>query len=50
MDLTNAHLSPQPDRAMDKQKSKIYVCIIFIITKFGKNFEEKNDIWFFWNV
>ena len=37
----------QPGRALDKKKSKItrlYVFIIFIITKFGENFEEKIDI------
>ena len=41
----------QPGRALDKKNSKIpqffYVFIIFIITKFGKNFEEKIDICFF---
>jgi len=41
----------QPGRALDKKNSKItiffYVFIIFIITKFGENFEEKNDICFF---
>ena len=41
----------QPGRALDKKKSnipkKIYVFIIFIITKFGENFEDKIDICFF---
>ena len=44
----------QPGRALDKKNSKItqffYVFIIFIITKFGENFEEKIDICFFKNV
>ena len=44
----------QPGRALDKKKSKItqffYVFIIFIITKFGENFEEKIDICFLKNV
>ena len=44
----------QPGRALDKKNSKIqiffYVFIIFIITKFGENFEDKIDICFFWNV
>ena len=41
----------QPGRAMDKKNSKIpqffYDFIIFIITKFGENFEDKIDICFF---
>ena len=41
----------QEGRALDKKNSKItqfcYVFIIFIITKFGENFEEKIDICFF---
>jgi len=41
----------QPGRALDKKNSKItqffYVFIIFIITKFGENFEDKIDICFF---
>ena len=38
----------QPGRALDKKNSKItQIFIIFIITKFGENFEEKNDICFF---
>ena len=41
----------QPDRVLDKKNSKIpmffYVFIIFIITKFGENFEDKIDICFF---
>ena len=41
----------QPGRALDKKNSKFtqffYVFIIFIITKFGENFEEKIDICFF---
>ena len=41
----------QPGRALDKKDSKIqkknYVFIIFIITKFGENFEDKIDICFF---
>ena len=52
MDLFNAHLTPasQAERWIKKiQKFKkiIYVFIIFIITKFGENFEEKIDIFFF---
>ena len=41
----------QPDRALNKKKSKIqkknYVFTIFIITKFGENFDDKIDICFF---
>ena len=52
MDLSDAHLTPasQAERWIkQKQKSTIffYVFIIFIITKFGKNFEEKIYICFF---
>ena len=52
LDLSNAHLTPasQAERWI-KKKSKIpiffYVFIIFIITKFGENFEDKIDIFFF---
>ena len=47
-----AHLTPasQAERWIKKIKKlqkKIYVSIIFIITKFGENFEEKIDICFF---
>ena len=41
----------QPGRALDKKKNQkfpfFYVSIIFIITKFGENFEDKIDICFF---
>ena len=52
MDLSNAHLTPasQAERWIKKiQKLHhfFYVFIIFIITKFGENFEEKMDICFF---
>ena len=42
----------QPGRALDNKKFPffLYVFIIFIITKFGENFEEKIDICFFLNV
>ena len=51
LDSSNAHLTPasQAERWI-KNKSKIpqffYIFIIFIITKFGENFEEKIDIGF----
>ena len=52
LDLSNAHLTPasQAERWIKKiQKlyNFFYVFIIFIITKFGENFEEKIDICFF---
>ena len=37
----------QPGRAMDKKNQKFHNFYMFIITKFGKNFEEKIDICFF---
>ena len=41
----------QPGRALDKKIQKNYYdFIIFIITKFGENFEDKIDICFFLNV
>ena len=51
-DLSNAHLTQaiQPEcwmKKIQKLHNFLYVFIIFIITKFGKNFEEKIDIWFF---
>ena len=51
MDLSNAHLNPasQAERWITKFQN-LYVFIIFIITKFGENFEDKIDIWFFLNV
>ena len=36
-----------PHLLFDGKKIKMYVFIMFIITKFGKNFEEKIDICFF---
>ena len=51
MDLSNAHLTPASQADHWIKKSNIthfyYVFIIFIITKFGENFEEKIDICFF---
>ena len=41
----------QPGKALDNKNSKIpiffYFFIIFMITKFGENFEDKIDIFFF---
>ena len=55
MDLSNAHLTPASQverwiKKIQKLQKKNYVFIIFIITKFGDNFEEKIDICFFLNV
>ena len=52
MDLSNAHLTPASQaeqwiKKIQKFKKQIYFFIIFIITKFGENFEEKIDICFF---
>ena len=52
MDLSNAHLTPasQAERWINKVQQfqkKFDVFIIFVITKFGENFEEKIDICFF---
>ena len=49
--LSNAHLTPasQAEHLIKKIKNskKMYVFIIFIITKFGENFEDKINICFF---
>ena len=52
LDLSNAHLTPasQAERwikKIQKLHNFCYVFIIFIITKFGENFEDKIDICFF---
>ena len=51
LDLSNAHLTPASQaecwKTKIKNSKKIYVFIIFIITKFGENFEDKIDICFF---
>ena len=55
MDVSNAHLTPASQteqwiKKIQKFHNFFYVFIIFIITKFGENFEEKIDICFFLNV
>ena len=55
MHLSNAHLTPasQAERWIKKIlkfHNFFYVFIIFIITKFGENFEEKIDNCLFLNV
>ena len=51
LDLSNAHLTPasQAERWITNSKiqKKNYVFIIFIITKFGENVEDKIDICLF---
>ena len=52
LDLSNAHLTPasQAERwikKIQKLPNFCYAFIIFIITKFGENFEDKIDICFF---
>ena len=52
MDLSNAHVTPASQAEQWIKKNKkfkncVYVFTIFIITKFGENFEEKIDICFF---
>ena len=51
LDLSNVHLTPASQAALDKKIQKLhnffYVFIIFIITKFGENFEDKIDVCFF---
>ena len=51
-DGTQKYLTPasQAERWIIKIQKYLYVFILFLITKFGENFEDKIDICFFQNV